>query len=85
MARAERRERLGDVAHTRIVDTMTPDTNALVATRRRNLRFERSHLAPAVAVLDRRLVTPTKDSCDHIEFGGSRPTRARPCPTCRDG
>ncbi len=83
--RAERRKRCGDAAHTRLLDTMTADVNTLVALRRRNLAAEREHLRAAVAVLDRRLAAPTKDSCSHAELGGARPTRNKPCPACRDG
>ncbi len=83
--RAEPRKRLGDLAHTRLLDTMTADTNALVATRRRNLRSERAHLVAALGVLDRRLAAPTRDSCGHAALGGARPTRRKPCPECRDG
>ncbi len=85
VGRAERRKRLGYAAHTRLLDTMTADTNALVALRRRNLVAERAHLRAAVAVLDRRLAAPTNDACNHAPLRGARPSRARPCPTCKDG
>lgn len=84
-SRSVRRKRFGDAAHSRILDTLTADTNDLVATRRRNLRLERAHVIGTVGTLTRRIAAPTRDSCAHPGLDGRKPTRREPCPRCKDG
>jgi hypothetical protein len=85
VSRNDRRKAVAGLAHTRIVDTLTGDTDALVRTRRENLWQERASLRAAIATLTRRLAAPTRDTCAHLNLAGRKPTRARPCPACRDG
>jgi hypothetical protein len=90
-SRSDRRKTLERVAHTRILDTMTADTNAMVATRRENLKAERLHLRAAIATLHKRISAMTKDVCDHPHVradpktGLRVPPRGKPCRDWRDG
>lgn len=90
-SRNDRRKALEGVAPTRVLDTMTADTNAMVATRRENLKAERTQLRAAIAALRRRVWVTTKDLCSHPHVepdpmtGLRVPTRGKPCKDCRDG
>ena len=60
-------------------------TNSLSNVRRANLKLNINNHFEAISHLKKRLGALTQDTCSHAPLKGEKPSRGKPCKSCKDG